>query len=171
MLKRMNCVWCLGLACFGAMTLHAAETQPAVTETAPAQAVWLTDFAAAKKEAAEKKLPILMDFTGSDWCGWCIKLDKEVFSQPEFLDYAKDNLVLLKIDFPRKTKLPAAEAKANQKLLKAYNVKGFPTIILVNSDGKTMMAAVDKPLITGYKEGGAANYVAHLKALIDSAVK
>ncbi|MFC1498771.1 thioredoxin family protein, partial [Verrucomicrobiota bacterium] len=65
---------------------------------------WLTDFEQARKLAKEKKLPILADFAGSDWCGWCIKLDKEVFTKEEFKKYAKDNLVLFLADFPNKKK-------------------------------------------------------------------
>ena len=70
---------------------------------------WLTDFDAAKKEAAKRNLPILVDFSGSDWCGWCMKLDKEVFSKKAFKAYVKDNFVLLLIDFPRRSKQSDAE--------------------------------------------------------------
>lgn len=74
---------------------------------------WLTDAAKAQAQAkAEKKL-VLLDFTGSDWCGWCIKLNKEVFSKPEFAEYAKKNLVLVEVDFPRRKKLSPAQNKAN----------------------------------------------------------
>ena len=62
---------------------------------------WMTDYAAAKIKAAAEQKPLLLDFTGSDWCGWCIKLDKEVFSQKSFKEFAADNLVLVELDFPR----------------------------------------------------------------------
>src|SRR5882672_6835374 len=72
---------------------------------------WLTDAKKAQEQAkAEKKL-VLLDFTGSDWCGWCIRLNKEVFSKPEFQDYAAKNLVLVEVDFPR-SKTQSAELKA-----------------------------------------------------------
>src|SRR5256885_17104543 len=81
---------------------------------------WLTDLPKAQEQAkAEKKL-VMLDFTGSDWCGWCIKLHKEVFSQPEFSDYAKKNLVLVEVDFPRSKPQSEAQKKANQALQAKY---------------------------------------------------
>jgi len=131
----------------------------AISCCAGASEGWLTDFEAAKKAAAEKKLPILVDFSGSDWCGWCMKLDKEVFSQKEFKDYAKDNLVLFLADFPRKAKIDEKTAKQNNDLMQKHKVRGFPTVLLMDAEGKVLAQ-------TGYMEGGAAAYVAHLKKLI-----
>lgn len=119
---------------------------------------WLTDFDKAKAEAKEKNRPILVDFTGSDWCGWCIKLNKEVFSKEAFKNYAKDNLVLLELDFPRKKKLSDELKKQNEKLSKKYKVKGFPTILLLDAEGKVLAR-------TGYQKGGPDAYVTHLKSL------
>ncbi len=96
---------------------------------------WLTDFEKARQMAAELKRPILLDFTGSDWCGWCIKLDEEVFAKQEFKDFAKDNLVLFKADFPRNKQLPEAETKQNEALMRRYEARGFPTILLLKADG------------------------------------
>ncbi len=120
---------------------------------------WLTDFEQAKKAAAEQKRPILLDFTGSDWCGWCIKLDKEVFSQKEFKDYAKDNLVLFMADFPRGKELPPAEKQQNESLMQKYKARGFPTILLLDAAGEVIAT-------TGYRPGGAAEYVKHLQELL-----
>lgn len=120
---------------------------------------WLTDFAQAQKTAAEKKLPILVDFSGSDWCGWCIKLDKEVFSQDDFKNYAKDNVVLFLADFPRKTKQADKLKKQNEELAAKYQVEGFPTVLLLDATGKVLAR-------TGYQPGGAAAYVQHLKQLL-----
>jgi len=120
---------------------------------------WLTDFTKAKQEAAEKKLPILADFSGSDWCGWCIKLDKEVFSQKEFKAYAKDNVVLFLADFPRLKEQPAELKKQNEQLSKEYAVSGFPTVLLLDAAGKVIAR-------TGYRKGGAGAYVEHLKDLL-----
>jgi protein disulfide-isomerase len=124
---------------------------------------WLTDFEAAKKQAAETKRPILADFSGSDWCHWCIKLDKEVFAQQAFKDYAKDNLILFLADFPRKKQSPEL-AKQNTELAKTYGVRGFPTLLLLDATGKERGR-------TGYRPGGAEPYVKHLKALVQSAAK
>jgi len=125
---------------------------------------WATDFETAKKLAVEKKLPILADFSGSDWCGWCIKLDKEVFSQKEFKTFAGDNLVLFMADFPRKKKQDEKIKKQNAELMKKYAVGGFPTVLLMDAEGKVFAR-------TGYERGGATAYVAHLKKLISDAKK
>lgn len=126
---------------------------------------WLTDFETAKKEAAEKKLPILADFSGSDWCGWCINLDKEVFSQEAFKAFAKDNLVLFVADFPQKKEQSAELKKQNKALSATYAIRNaFPTILLLDADGKVLGR-------TGYQKGGARAYVEHLKALLKQATQ
>ena len=125
---------------------------------------WEDDFEAAKVTAAKEKKPILLDFTGSDWCGWCIKLDKEVFSKKEFKDYAKENLILVTLDFPHEAHQSKKLKEQNEALSKKYNVEGFPTIILVDAEGKKLAE-------TGYQEGGPAKYVEHLKELLAKAKK
>lgn len=120
---------------------------------------WLNDFEAAKKASAEKKLPILADFSGSDWCGWCIKLDKEVFSQTEFKNFASSNLVLFIADFPRRKEQTSAVKEQNNKLSAEFGIEGFPTVLLLDSNGKQLAR-------TGYQPGGAAAYVRHLKELL-----
>jgi len=121
--------------------------------------LWQTDFAAASKLAKESGKYVLVDFTGSDWCGWCIKLDKEVFGEKAFQNYAKENLVLVKLDFPR-AKPQSAELKAqNEKLRDQYKVRGFPTIILLSPAG-------EQAAQTGYRRGGPEKYVEHLQELI-----
>jgi thioredoxin-related protein len=125
---------------------------------------WMTDFEAAKKVAAEKKLPILADFSGSDWCGWCIKLNKEVFDQEDFTKFASEKLVLFLADFPSKKKLPEAQAKQNDKLAAQFGIEGFPTVLILDAQGKVLAR-------TGYRAGGAAAYVAHIKSLLESGGK
>ena len=117
---------------------------------------WTTDFAAAQKKAKDEKKLVLMDFTGSDWCGWCIKLNKEVFSTKEFSDYAKDNLVMVEVDFPRRKQLSDEQKKANEKLQAKYGAEGFPTIIVLNSEGKQVWKQV------GYMQGGTKAWIAKL---------
>jgi len=119
---------------------------------------WLTNFQQAKKEAKEKNLLILADFSGSDWCGWCIKLDDEVFSTKKFLDYAKDNFVLLLVDFPRSNDMDAATKERNSELAQKYNVQGFPTVLILDADGKVLKQ-------TGYVAGGADAYIKHLNEI------
>jgi protein disulfide-isomerase len=106
------------------------------TQLTAAELHWLTDVSAAQAKAKKENKLVMLDFTGSDWCGWCIKLKKEVFDTKEFADYAKDNLVLVEVDFPRKKKLDAKQEKANETLMEKYKVKGFPTLVLLNADGK-----------------------------------
>ncbi len=108
-----------------------------LTATA-AELNWLTDAGKAQAQAKTENKLVLLDFTGSDWCGWCIKLNKEVFSTPEFAEYAKKNLVLVEVDFPRKKELSEAQKSANEALSKKYDIKGFPTLILLDGSGKKL---------------------------------
>lgn len=124
-----------------------------------ADASWLTDFEEAKKLAADKNIPILADFSGSDWCGWCIKLDQEVFSKNEFKKYAESNLVLFLADFPARKKLPDEVAEQNKALAQKYGIRGYPTVLLLNKDGKVLAR-------TGYQAGGPEAYVQHIKNLV-----
>ena len=123
------------------------------------EALWLTDFEQAKQVAAEKKRPILVNFSGSDWCSWCIRLDKEVFSQAIFKQYAGEDLVLFVADFPRGKKLPDKVRLQNEALAEKHGVRGFPTVLLLDAAGKTVAT-------TGYRPGGAEAYVAHLRGLL-----
>jgi len=127
-----------------------------------ADADWLTDFEKAKKAAAERDVPILADFSGSDWCGWCIRLDNEVFSKPAFQEYASTNLVLFLADFPRSKEQPQEVKEQNKKLAQKYSIRGYPTVLLLDENGKVLGR-------TGYKAGGADEYVKHLKKMVDDA--
>lgn len=125
------------------------------------EAVWLHDFDAAKKQAKAEDKSIFINFTGSDWCGWCIRLEKEVFEKEAFKKYAAENLVLVEIDFPKK-KEQSAELKAQNKALdKKFKIRGYPTLFLLDSEGEKLSGDV------GYRKGGSEAYVAHLKELLD----
>ncbi|MEM9479702.1 MAG: thioredoxin family protein [Verrucomicrobiota bacterium] len=143
--------------------LVAGITLQAKNETKPSsgssEAVWHTDFEKAKELAKSLSRPLLLDFTGSDWCGWCIKLDKEVFSEKSFKSYAAENLVLVELDFPNRKKQSVEEKKQNEALAKKYGIRGYPTILLVDANGKELAR-------TGYQRGGADSYVDHLKELL-----
>ncbi len=98
------------------------------------------DYDAAKKYAQEKGLPIFIDFTGSDWCGWCKLMDKNVFSQEEWSTYAKDNLVLVYIDFPKnKSLVPDKYVERNKELKQKFPVKGFPTYFVIDPNTEAVM--------------------------------
>jgi thioredoxin-related protein len=120
---------------------------------------WSIDFEAAKKQAAAEKKDLLVDFTGSDWCGWCIKLNEEVFQKDEFKKGVKDKYVLVELDFPKDdSKLSEATKKQNSELQEKLGIEGFPTILLCDASGKPYAK-------TGYQEGGPEKYLTHLETL------
>jgi protein disulfide-isomerase len=121
-----------------------------------ASAGWGTNWKEAQKMSAKENKPILIDFSGSDWCSWCIKLDKDVFSKVSFKKFAKKNLILFLADFPSNKKQNDAVKKQNTELAKKYGVQGYPTVLLVDSKGKVLLK-------TGYKSGGVRKYIKHLK--------
>ena len=132
---------------------------PAAGHAQASKPGWGVDQTQALAKAKTDKKMVLMDFTGSDWCGWCIKMDKEIFSTPEFKKYAQDNLVLVELDFPHKKQLPPATKQQNDALAKQYGVQGFPTTVVLDSEGKTVK------VFGGYVEGGATAFIATLEKL------
>ncbi len=129
-----------------------------ILSLAAGKAGWDDDYAKSLVKAKSESKLVLLDFTGSDWCGWCIKLDKEVFSEKAFKDYAKANLILVELDFPRGKHQTAKLKEQNEKLGKEYNVEGYPTIIVLNKDGKQVGKL-------GYMEGGPEAFIAELDKL------
>lgn len=126
---------------------------------ASAEVNWLTDFDAAKAKAKSDHKLVLLDFTGSDWCGYCKRMQAEVFSKPQFQDYAAKNLVLVELDFPRAKPQSDAVKKQNMKLASEYEIEGFPTLIVLNPDGKRVGNFV------GYMEGGPDAIISALEKL------
>jgi len=127
---------------------------------------WAADFDVAVQQAREEGKNLLIDFTGSDWCSWCIKLHDEVFSKEEFMSYATENYVLVALDYPRsdeaKARVPNPER--NQELAAKYEISGFPTVLLMTPDGDVFGR-------TGYQPGGAVDYVTHLTELREEGLK
>ncbi len=121
---------------------------------------WMTDWEAAKAKSKAENKPILINLTGSDWCGWCIKIEKEVFSQKAFKEFAAANLILMEADFPKKKKLPDALKKQNAVLEKEYLNEGYPTVYLLDAEGKKLSEDI------GELKGGTEGYIAKLKELI-----
>ena len=120
---------------------------------------WFTNLEKAQEIAQEKNIPIFIHFTGSDWCGWCWKLEEEVYSKPVFQEYAAENMVMVTIDFPKKTKLPQEIETYNRALATRFNIKGFPTVQLLNPDCSPIVQ-------TGFQYGGPEKYIEHLKELL-----
>lgn len=125
---------------------------------AEGELVWHTSLPTAQAKAKEGSKLVLLDFTGSDWCGWCKKLNKEIFQTPEFTEYAKKNLELVEVDFPQRKKQTPDLKRANQALQAKYGVQGYPTLIILNSAGKKVGEL-------GYQEGGPKPFIAELEKL------
>lgn len=123
------------------------------TLSALAASGWQTDFAAAQTSAKKDSKAILLDFTGSDWCGWCIKMKKDSLDQKAFQEFADKKLVLVEVDFPNNKKQTDAVKKQNEALQKKYNVEGYPTFVLVDGTGKELGRHV------GYLKGGPSAFV------------
>jgi thioredoxin-related protein len=128
-------------------------------KTAGKTAAWSTDYDAALKQAKETHRQILLDFTGSDWCGWCMKLDREILATPEFQRFADEHLVLVKIDFPMHKAQSDAEKARNEELAAQFQVQGYPTLVLLNSDAKPCGTL-------GYMRGGPEPFIDQLNSLI-----
>jgi protein disulfide-isomerase len=126
---------------------------------------WLTDWEAAKAKSKAENKPILINLTGSDWCGWCIKMEKETFSQKAFKDFAAENLILMEADFPKKKELPAALKKQNAELEKQYLAGGYPTVFLLDAEGKKLSDDL------GTLKGGMSELITKLKELIAKSKK
>jgi len=129
----------------------------ALVSASAAEPEWLTDLPAAQAKARAENKMVLMDFTGSDWCGWCIKFKKEALDTPEFKDYAAKNLVLVEVDFPNKKPQSAELKKANAVLGKKYSVEGYPTFVALDKDGREIGRQV------GYREGGPKAFISELE--------
>ncbi len=132
---------------------------PSDTGGASEPGTWGTDYTKALAAVKGTNKHVLINFTGSDWCIWCKRLSKEVFTQQPFIDYAKENLVLLTMDFPQKIKQTEEMKKQNDALAKQYNIEGFPTLVILDKNGKEINRA-------SYQEGGAEKYVEYLKGLM-----
>lgn len=121
---------------------------------------WETDINKAIKVSNKTKKPMLLFFTGSDWCGWCIRLQKEVLKTPEFAVWAKKNVVLVELDFPRKTAQSDAIKNQNNALQQTFGIQGFPTVWFATAtqkDGKPSFTGIGN---TGYVAGGPAAWLA-----------
>jgi thioredoxin-related protein len=122
-------------------------------------AIWLTSFAAAQQQAKAAGKYILMDFTGSDWCPWCMRLDSEILATPEFREFADKHLVLVKVDFPRHHSQSAAEQTQNEQLAAQFQVQGYPTLVVLNPDSHELGTL-------GYMSGGPKTFIDELVKLI-----
>lgn len=121
---------------------------------------WHTDMNKAFDIASKENKTLLLFFTGSDWCGWCIKLQKEVLKTPEFANWAKEKVVLVELDFPRRTPQDKELQMQNSQIQQMFNVRGYPTVFFahpeITSEGKKNLNTLGK---TGYVRGGAKQWI------------
>lgn len=154
-----TCLSCLTAA----FTADAAPAQGAPVQAAPAETsnnlTWTTDYEDAVKQSTETKKPIILFFTGSDWCGWCKKLHKEVFATSEFAQKVGGKFIFVMVDFPKGSRLPQATIDQNNRLKQKYQVEGFPTVVIVDAKGQRIATA-------GYRAGGPSQYADYLLKLV-----
>jgi thioredoxin-related protein len=121
---------------------------------------WHTDMTKATELSMKENKPLMMFFTGSDWCGWCIRLQKEVFKTEEFTKWAKENVILVELDFPKRTPQDESIKMQNAQLQQIFQVRGYPTVWLVNpektAEGKVNLSALGS---TGYVAGGPEKWL------------
>lgn len=119
---------------------------------------WSDNVPASLKKAGDEGKDVVMDFTGSDWCGWCMKLKSEVFDQDEFKKQAPSHFVLVELDFPQNKKMPEAITAQNAEWMRKFGVSGFPTIMLVDAKGRPFAQL-------GYAAGGPGPYLKTLEEM------
>ena len=131
----------------------------AVWQVCAEEGAWQTDFSKAQAQAKSEKKMVLMDFNGSDWCPPCKALRKTVLNSQEFKDFAKDNLVLVDVDFPHQKQQTEELKKANKALSEKFSIEGYPTVIVLSPDGKELKKMV------GYDGQSAKEFIADLQKL------
>lgn len=141
------------VACILALGLSPVYAQDAT------QIKWSTNYNEAAAASKKDRKPILLFFTGSDWCGWCKKLHQEVFATPEFAQAVGKDFNFVEVDFPMNKPLPTEQQQENNMLKKKYGVKGYPTVIILDSNGNFVAE-------TGYRPGGGKEYADYLKQLL-----
>lgn len=132
---------------------------PVVDATAPGQVQWYTNYQEAVAAAKSGNKPIVLFFTGSDWCGWCKKMESEVFSTPEFAKKVGNRFVFVDLDFPMNKTLPSGVAEQNAALKQKYGITGYPTLVVLDSNENFIAE-------TGYRPGGGAAYADYLISLV-----
>ena len=157
--KSDRLIFLAATACIFLFLPGCSRSRPKIVPLVPAESTWLNDYKKAQQEAKASNKFLLLDFTGSDWCGWCKRLEQEILSQSQFENYAHENLVLLEVDFPRAKPQSPELRKQNQELAQQYQIEGFPTIVVLNGDGQKLWQ------YDGYFPDGLAAFIAQLEKL------
>lgn len=150
-MKRLFTLAMSALFFYSSVAFGVDYTTPSQSNMTTNQIQWETNFDKALRSAKELNKPILVLFTGTDWCTWCIRLEDEIFSNSNFADQMKDKFIYVKIDFPMKTKLAPDLVAQNKALKTKYKVEGFPSVIILNQKGEKIGS-------TGYRSGGPVKY-------------
>ncbi len=151
-------------AVFAALALSLSVAFAAKKDAGSGEAKWTDNLKEAIAVSKKTGKPILADFTGSDWCGWCIKLDKEVFSTPEFAKWADENVVLLVVDFPNSKPQSQQVKEQNQKLKEQFKIRGFPTVVFMTAKGEELGRS-------GYQRGGPEKWTKSVQEIVDKGKK
>ena len=165
MMKRILVAVCfsmiaLGIPAFAAGNQNNTGQSQQNPRSAPtSQIQWFTNYKQALQSAQKERKPILLFFTGSDWCGWCKKMHQEIFSSPDFAQAVGNSFVFVDIDFPMNKQLPADLAQQNTQLKQKYGVTGYPTVIILDANENFIAE-------TGYRPGGGKAYADYLKQLL-----
>jgi protein disulfide-isomerase len=128
---------------------------------------WYTDVSLASQAAAAENKPMLLFFTGSDWCGWCHRLQREVFNTPAFTTWASSDVILVELDFPRNKVLPQNIMEQNQMLQQQFGVQGYPTVWFVNVTKEADKFNLAPLSSSGYLQGGPEVWITNAKAIIN----
>lgn len=135
------------------------QGQSGQVQQSQSQLRWYTNYNQAAQAAQSENKPIVLFFTGSDWCGWCKKIHQEVFSSPDFAQAVGNQFVFVEVDFPMNSQLPADQAQQNANLKQKYGITGYPTIVVLDSRGNFIAE-------TGYRPGGGRAYADYLRQLV-----
>ena len=131
-------------------------------------AVWETDLVKAVDLSIKENKPLFLFFTGSDWCGWCKRLVSEVFSKPQFQTWAKKNVILVELDFPRRKQLDPKIQQQNTEIAQMFGVRGYPTIWFVKAQKNNSEISFEKKGSTGYVAGGPDIWIQSANQILSS---
>ncbi len=154
-----TCVLALCLSPAFAAGQNGKVSPPAASTQSAGQIKWYKNYNEAEAAAKKANKPLLLFFTGSDWCGWCKKMDQEVFASPDFAKDVGNDFIFAEIDFPMNKPLPPEEQQVNNNLKQKYGVTGYPTVIILDANGNFIAE-------TGYRPGGGKTYAEYLKQLL-----
>lgn len=143
------------LALFCLILLYSLNLKAAANDSHAGHIDWKTNYSEALKTSATSGKPVILFFTGSDWCGWCTKLENEVLNTDEFAQLVGDKFIFVKLDFPLYKQQDTNLAAANKQLQEKYEVRGFPALIIIDSSER-------KIGVTGYRANGPKLYANHL---------